>query len=183
MPRGKDADAPKKPPISREKRYFSLRTPAGMPAVRAAAVTVMSAARMPSVRTAAVISVPMMRTVRPRNVSERAAEKGVYAFVRIALHTRINFDTCLRERRDRSAADPAAEQNFRAALFQKSRKRAVSRTVGRDHFACNDFAVFDFIKFEIFGMSEMLIHFPVFVCYGDLHIPHLQIVIADIVCA
>ena len=79
-----------------------------------------------------VIAVAVMGTGRLRAFGKFAAQEGLHRAVGTAGNARIHADARLGERRDRTAADAAADERLYAALAQKSRQCAVAETVRGD---------------------------------------------------
>ncbi len=70
---------------------------------------------------------------------------------------------------DCTAADTAADEDIDAFAGKEAGERAVALTVGADDFGGDDFAVFDFVDFEVFTVTEVLEHFAVVVGDCDSH--------------
>ena len=77
-------------------------------------------------------AVAVMGTGRLRAFGKFAAQEGLHRAVGTAGNACIHADARLGERRDRPAADAAADECLYAALAQKSRQRAVAEAVRRD---------------------------------------------------
>ena len=77
-------------------------------------------------------AVAVMGTGRLRAFGKFAAQKGFCRAVGTAGNARIHADARLGERRDRTAADAAADERLYAALAQKSRQCAVAEAVRGD---------------------------------------------------
>ena len=98
---------------------------------------------------------------------QASAEKILNCLVGIALGAGNNRDTCLLKRVHGASAKAAADHDLDCAVRQKSCQRAVADTVGADHFAGDDFAVFDVIYFKSLCSSEVLEDISVIIsnCY------------------
>ena len=81
---------------------------------------------------AAVFAVAVMGTGRLRAFGKFAAQESLHRAVGTAGNACIHADARLGERRDRTAADAAADERLYAALAQKSRQGAVAETVRGD---------------------------------------------------
>ena len=102
----------------------------------AVAFTVTAAAVGVIVTAAAVFAVAVMGTGRLRAFGKFAAQESLHRAVGTARNARIHADARLDERRDRTAADAAADERLYAALAQKSRQCAVAETVRGDDLGC-----------------------------------------------
>ncbi len=69
-----------------------------------------------------------------------------------------------------SCADTAANQHVHAGFCQKISQCPVSLPVGIDNLAARYFSVFNIVKLELLGMSEMLENHAVLIGRCDLHI-------------
>ena len=92
-----------------------------------------------------VTAVAVMRTGRLCAFGEFAAQEGFCRAVGTAGNACIHADARLGERRDRTAADAAADERLYAALAQKSRQGAVAETVRVDDLGCAHRAAFHII--------------------------------------
>ena len=92
-----------------------------------------------------VIAVAVMGTGRLRAFGKFAAQEGFCRAVGTAGNARIHADARLGERRDRTAADAAADERLYAALAQKSRQGAVAEAVRGDDLGSAHRAAFHII--------------------------------------
>ena len=92
-----------------------------------------------------------------------------YCRIRISLHAAIQFDTRFCQCRLRTAADPSANQNIRAAFHQKTCQRAVPAAAGIHHFRADHLALGHLIDFKLLCMSEMLKDLSVFISNCNFH--------------
>ena len=94
---------------------------------------------------AAVFAVAVMGTGRLHAFGKFAAQEGFCRAVGTAGNARIHADARLGERRDRPAADAAADERLYAAPSQKSRQGAVAETVRGDDLGSAHRAAFHII--------------------------------------
>ena len=90
-------------------------------------------------------AVAVMGTGRLRAFGKFAAQESLHRAVGTARNTRIHADARFGERRDRPAADAAADESLYAALAQKSRQCAVAETVRGDDLGSAHRAAFHII--------------------------------------
>ena len=83
-----------------------------------------------------VTAVAVMGTGRLRSFGKFAAQEGLHRAVGTAGNACIHADARLGERRDRPAADAAADERLYAAPAQKSRQGAVAEAVRGDDLGC-----------------------------------------------
>ena len=99
--------------------------------------------------------------------------------VRIAADAAVQLDSAVCKRHLRASADSAANQHIRLDCRQNPRKRTVSRSVRADNLRFDDFSVLDVVHLKLFGTSEVLKNFSVFVSYCNSHnrISFLQLIL------
>ena len=88
-----------------------------------------------------------------------------YRLVCISFGTGTQFNSTVCQRRLGSAADPAADQYIYCMAVQKRCKRAITASVRANDLTLYDPAIFHFVHFEFFSMSEMLENFSILICY------------------
>ena len=89
--------------------------------------------------------------------------------VRTAADAAVEGNAHVSQRRLCSAADAAADQCGNSVLHQESGQCAVTAAIGVNDFRMSDFTVRSFIKFELFGMAEMLKDLTVFIGNCNFH--------------
>ena len=102
--------------------------------------------------------------------NQGSVEKILNCLVRIALGACYHRDACLLKRVHGASAKAAADHDLNCTVCQKSGQSAMADTVGTDHFAGDDFAVFNVIYFKILCSSEVLEDISVIIsnCYFHL---------------
>ena len=83
--------------------------------------------------------------------------------------TAVELDARLGQSLLRTAADASANQSVYTVLHQEACQCAVTTAVGVNDFRMSDFTVRSFIKFELFGMAEMLKDLTVFIGNCNFH--------------
>ena len=111
-----------------------------------------------------------------RIITQAAGKKSCNCVIRISAAAAVKPDACLRQCILSAAADAAADQSIDSVLNQKAGKSAMTAAIGIDHFCIGDRSVFHFINLNLFGVSEMLKNFSVFIsnCYHCVLPPALS---------
>lgn len=104
-----------------------------------------------------------------RIITQAAGKKSCNCVIRISVAAAVKPDACLRQCVLSAAADAAADQSIDSVLNQKAGKSAMTAAIGIDHFCIGDRSVFHFINLKLFGVSEMLKNFSVFISNCDFH--------------
>ena len=91
-------------------------------------------------------------------------------FISLALCAGYDLDAGRRKCFAGMFADAAADQNINILFSQHSGKRSVALAVGGKHDRGDNAVVFHRVHLELFGLSEMLENFSVFVCYCNFHV-------------
>ena len=121
----------------------------------------------------------MMIAVDPR-VDQLASEECFDCRVGIAECSGADFNACLCKRVLSALSHASADKRVYAAVLEQPRQRLMSYSVRAHHFRRNDFAVLDFIYFEVLCSSEMLKDVSVIVCYSYFHSVLLLLIIFSI---
>ena len=98
-----------------------------------------------------------------RIITQAAGKKSCNCVIRISAAAAVKPDACLRQCVLSAATDAAADQSIDSVLNQKAGKSAMTAAIGIDHFCIGDRSVFHFINLKLFGVSEMLKNFSVFI--------------------
>ena len=134
----------------------------------------MLAAAVSSLMSAAVMPFLMMGSVmaayRIRVIIQSPSKKLFYLLVRIAGAPRIQVDSCLRQRRARTAANTAADQHIDPAAKQKARKSAVPLSVSVYNLSIHNLLIFYMVYLEFLRMPKMLEHLSVLISHCNLHL-------------
>ena len=98
----------------------------------------------------------MVVTVNIGIVAQISAEQCVYRRISLPTDTAIELDPRFGQSCLRTAADASADQSVYTVLHQEACQCAVTAAVGVNNFRMDDFAVRNFIKLELLGVTEML---------------------------
>ena len=102
-------------------------------------------------------------------VDQVAAKVSLHCLIRISGSARAYLDAGIPERVKCAAAEAAADQDLDVVPGQKARQRAVSDSVGADHFARYYFAVFHLIYLKKLRSAEVLKNVSVLISSCNLH--------------
>ena len=119
--------------------------------------------------TVALMVVVMMITMCIRIIFQITLRESFCCRVRRALNTGIEFYTRIGQRHLRAHADATADQRVNFRCLKESGQRAVSASIGVYYLFSCDPAVLCVIQLELFGMTEMLEDFSVFIGDCDSH--------------
>ena len=118
---------------------------------------------------AVVTFLVMVAALYERVESELAGEKRANRIICIPDNAAVEFYPCFGKSRLSSRSDSAANEDFNAVLFQKSRKSTVSASVcGNDNHSL-DFSVLGVVELEVLRVTEMPEYLSVIVCYRNFH--------------
>ena len=93
--------------------------------------------------------VTVMIAMHVRIIAEGIVQQRFHRIVRIAAHTAVQANPLHGERLLCTAADTAADQNFYLVCCQESTQCAVAVAICINNLACNNFAVFHIVNFEL----------------------------------
>ena len=119
--------------------------------------------------TSFAVLVVMVVTVNIRIVAQTSVEQCAHRCISVPADTAVELDTCFGECCLRTAADASADQSVYTVLHQEACQCAVTTAIGVNDFRMSDFTVRSFIKFELFGMAEMLKDLTVFIGNCNFH--------------
>ena len=92
------------------------------------------------------------------------------SIVRVSANTTEQLDACLGKSHLGTAANASADENINAEIGKQACQCAVTASVGVNDFCLYNNAILDIIHLELFGMTEMLEDFSVFVSYCNFHL-------------
>ena len=88
--------------------------------------------------------------------AEGARQEISHSLISAAADAAEQLNARLAERRPGTAADPAADQDFHAVLFQKTSQCAMTAACSRHHLRFFYGSVFHFVNLKLFRVAEML---------------------------
>lgn len=133
-----------------------------------AAAAVMSMVSTPGRAAAAVLFLVMAA----RDVgleAEGARQEISHSLISAAADAAEQLNARLAERRPGTAADPAADQDFHAVLFQKTSQCAMTAACSRHRLRFFYGSVFHFVNLKLFRVAEMLKNLSILIGYCNSH--------------
>ncbi len=103
-------------------------------------------------------------------VGKCSGNTGSNGIVCIPADTAEQLDTCLGKSHLCAAANTSANEDIHAKIRKQSCQRAMAASVGVNDLCLYNDAVPDIIHLELFGVTEMLKDFSVFVGYCNFHL-------------
>jgi len=135
-----------------------------------AAAAVMSMVSTPGRAAAAVLFLVMAaRDVGLERLRVPGPGKICHSLISAAADAAEQLNARLAERRPGAAADPAADQDFHAVLFQKTSQCAMAAACGRHRLRLFYGSVFHFVNLKLFRVAEMLKNLSVLIGYCNSH--------------
>ena len=104
-----------------------------------------------------------------RVIGKGSGNAGSHRIVCIPADTAEQLDACLGKGRLGTAADAAADEGIHTQLGKQSCQRTVTASVGVNDLRLYNGAVLDVVHLELFGVTEVLEDFSVFVSYCNFH--------------
>ena len=94
----------------------------------------------------------MVITMNIGVIAQISAEQCAHRCISVPADTAVELDARIGQSCLGTAADAPANQSVHAVLHQEACQCAVTAAVGINNFRMSDFAVFSFIKLELFGI-------------------------------
>lgn len=104
-----------------------------------------------------------------RVVGKGSGNAGSNRIVCIPTDTTEQLDTCLYKGHLSTAANASANENINTQIRKQSCQRTMTASVGVNDLCLYNGAVLDIIYLKLFGVTEMLEDFSVFVSYCNFH--------------
>ena len=105
-----------------------------------------------------------------RVVGKGSGNAGSNRIVCIPTDTTEQLDTCLHKGHLSTAANASANENINTQIRKQSCQRTMTASVGVNDRCLYNGAVLDIIYLELFGVTEMLEDFSVFVSYCNFQL-------------
>ena len=130
---------------------------------------VLAAAVVTAGVTSLAVLMVMVVTVNIGIVAQISVEQCAHRRVSVPADTAVELDARFGQSSLRTAADASANQSVHTVLHQEACQCAMTAAGGVNNFRMDDFAVRNFIKLELFGVTEMLKDLTVFLGNCNFH--------------
>ena len=102
-------------------------------------------------------------------IFQSSFSEGSRRSIRRSLYTGIELNSCISKRHLSTHTDTSADQSISLYRLQEACKSSVTASIGINDLLIDDRSLFNIIQLELFGMTEVLEDFSVFICDCDSH--------------